>query len=333
MRIAENLTLYKENPSHYECVNIPLDGSLSSNLSFPNLEAKIREVVEDGKKISLEIFLDIHTNTFSFYSEFELSIRKRSLEVLLAKISFLDNSHLYQIIFYRGTIDFSNHIKSHALTEEEYIHWKKRLSESIIDEEHLLHLFSSYLLSTFFHSIGSILPLEIQGAVLLTTPSYLSNAKIIELISDEIFPHLTTGIKNPLFFHEGISWGDGHGKTHLSYAPIKEIIKEQDVKTAIILPALGLCNYQKFDHICKLLQHKKIPYKIIEENLMNEKWFDIDHILFDEENTSFDGKRMVDGFIAAGGSAYTFQEKGIQKRENVSFSKGFYSFNEFILQS
>jgi hypothetical protein len=92
------------------------------------------------------------------------------------------------------------------------------------------------------------------------------------------------------------------------------LVKHQQlhVKTAVMLPFLGNCNYTKFEEICCALEKKSIPYKIIEENLINEKWFDIDNILFDQENISFDGKRMLDGFIAAGGKIYPFESSEIE---------------------
>jgi hypothetical protein len=310
MRIAENFNAFNESPTSYDCINIAIDGSPSSDLEFFGLEKSIQEVLNLDKKVCIELFLDLNSFNFSFYNEIEFAIRKRSLEVLVEKLSFVPEEKISHIIVYRGSIDFSSFIKKNALATLEYEKWKENFSK--IEEDHLLQLFSAKLLSSFFHSLCSVLPDHIKGAVLLTMPYLLENAKIAELISEETFSHLEIGIKNPNFFVNGICWGNGSGKHHLSFTPASFRYKEEDVKTAVILPFLGNCKYSEFERVCKNLEEKSIAYKIIEENLTNEKWFDIDNILFDQENISFDGKRMLDGFVAAGGKIYPFAESLIE---------------------
>jgi hypothetical protein len=323
MRCAENIRAFRESPSSYDCINITVDGAPSSDLSFSDLTEQIEEVLSLNTNICIELFLDLFSEEFSFANPLEFSIRKRALEVLLEKLETIPEEKISHLIFYRGPIDFSNHIKRNLQTNEEYELWKSDLVEYNIDEEHLLHLYSAAILSNFFHSLGSILPDHIKGTLLFTLPQFLETGKTAELLSEETFSHLEIGIKNPKYFIEGISWGEGSGFHHLSYLPIKNSIPEDDVKTAVILPFIGLCDYKKFEEICTLLARQDIPFKVIEENLMNEKWFDIDHILFDHEALSFDGKRMVDGFIAAGGKGYTFKSSGTCYRENVTAEEGY----------
>ena len=151
-----------------------------------------------------------------------------------------------------------------------------------------------------------------------------------ELISEETFSHLDIGIKYPKFFHEGICWGKGPARHTLSYSGETSKIMEEDVKTAIVLPFIGSCNYSRFEEIVNFLSEKGVIFKIIEENLINEKWYGIDNLIFDHEALSFDGGRMIDGFIAAGGKAYTFQNTGIQNRENVTIDEGFFPLELFL---
>ena len=313
MRIAETIRAYQESPDSYDCVNIVVDGSPISNLEFNGLEEKF----ELPLPLCIEIFLDIHTETFSFFSEFEYAIRKRALEVLLEKIANLPENRISHIILYRGSIDFSNHIKGHKQTSEEFDSWKEELPENQIDEEHLLNLYSSHLLSIFFHSIASILPDHIKGTLLFSLPASLECGKVIELISEESFSHLEIGIKYPKFFLEGICWGMGSAVHTLSYFAASSKYSEDDVKTAVVLPFLGLCNYKEFEQVCTFLISKEIPFKIIEENLMNEKWFGIDTLYYDPDTISFDGKRMLDGFIAAGGVVEQFSKKNSCKISTI----------------
>ncbi|MCH9621501.1 MAG: hypothetical protein S4CHLAM20_09220 [Chlamydiia bacterium] len=328
MRIAENLTACLQSLNSYDCINLSLDGSPSSNLSFPDLDHKIEEILNLDKKICLELFLNLQTESFSFYNPLEFSIRKRSLEVLLERISNIPEEKISHIILYRGSIDFSNHIKRNVQLNEEYLLWKKDLLENDIDEEHLLHIYSSKLISDFFHSLAAILPDHIKAALLLSLPQELGVAKTSELISEETFSHIDIGIKNPPFFHEGISWGQGSGFHSLSFTP-QNSLAEDEVKTAVILPFFGNCNYKRFEKICDKLKKRNIPFKVIEENLLNEKWFDIDVIIFDHDSTSFDGKRMVDGFIAAGGKAFVFDDEKTYERENVTSEYGYLNFESF----
>lgn len=329
MRIAENINSFKEDPGSYDCINIVVDGSPSSDLSFKDLKEQVEQVLSFDRKVCLELFLDLHTEIFSFFNELEFAVRKRSLEVLLEKIEELvPEDKIHHIILYRGSTDFSNYIKRHAQTTEEYIMWKEGLLENSMEEEHLLHLFSCTLLSNFFHSLGAILPDHIKGALLFYLPAGLEIGKVAELVSEETFAHLEIGIRHPKFFHDGIALDSGPALHTLSYKPTLAFTEDK-VKTAIILPFLGQCNYKRFEEICTCLLEKDIPFKIIEENLMNEKWFDIDHILFDNESTSFDGKRMLDGFIAAGGKAYSFTSEE-EERENVCSADGFMKLENFF---
>ncbi len=313
MRIAESLSAYEQSPDSYDCINIVVDGSPTSDLEFKGLEEKLKLEVP----LCFEIFLDIHTETFSFFSEFEYAIRKRALEVLLEKIATLPENRISHIILYRGPIDFSNHIKQHKKTSQEYDSWKEELPENTIEEEHLLNLYSSHLLSIFFHSIASILPDHIKGTLLFSLPASLECGKVIELISEESFSHLEVGIKYPKFFLEGICWGMGSATHTLSFFAAQSPFTEVDVKTAVVLPFLGLCNYKEFEEMCTSLVLKKVPFKIIEENLMNEKWFGIDTIFYDPITISFDGKRMLDGFIAAGG---VIEEFSTDKKNSCKIS-------------
>lgn len=320
MRIAENITAYRNFPSCYDCINIVVDGSPNSDLTFPELEKQIEEIRLLEKDFCIEIFFDLHAEGFSFLNPLDFSIRKRALEVLIEK---LPEENIHHIILYRGPIDFCNQIKSHAATKEAYEAWKIDFTNTPIDEEHLLHLYSATLLSNFFHSFIVALPDHIKGALLFTLPAFLETAKVCELISEETFSHLDIGIKYPKFFHEGICWGKGSARHTLSYTGENSKVCEEEVKTAIVLPFIGSCNYIKFEEIVNYLIEKSVPFKVIEENLINEKWHGIDNLIFDYEALSFDGGRMIDGFIAAGGKAYTFQNSGILQRENVTMNEGF----------
>ncbi|MCH9811447.1 hypothetical protein K0U07_01635 [bacterium] len=306
MRIAENLKAYSETPDAYDAINIVVDGSPKADLTFPGLNAKLEEVLALEKKVCLELFLDLFDKSFSFADPLQFSIRKKALEELL---NCIPEEAIHHIILFRGPLDFTSHIKKNAQVEEEYELWKQELESYQIEEEHLLHLFSAKLLSDFFHSLCSILPDSIKGVLLFSIPSFLEIGKVAELLSEETFSHLEVGIKNPKYFLEGICWGNGAGLHHLSYRPSHITYTEEEVKTAVVLPLLGDCDYKCFEKMCHSLIEKKIPFKIIEENLLNEKWFQIDTIYYDEERTSFDGKRMIDGFIAAGGTALPFSTR------------------------
>ena len=52
MRIAENFNSYLNNPSYFDCVNIPVDGSPKSPLFFEGLETSIKKVIEENFDLS-----------------------------------------------------------------------------------------------------------------------------------------------------------------------------------------------------------------------------------------------------------------------------------------
>lgn len=290
-----------------DSVIIPVDGSPSSDLSFANVIPLVEKAIASEKKVCLELFLDLYEDNFSFHDELSYSVRKKSIEALFTTLKAIPIETFSHIILYRGSLDFSHQIQSNAQTKIQFTEWVN-LVNADIELDHLHHLFSANLLSTFLHSLGTLLPESIKPVALFSLPQFLPVGKCAEILSEETFPHIEVGLKNPKYFIEGVCWGDGCGSSRLICKNLASIITEDDVKTAVILPFIGKVDYTRFEQVCIQLQQSNTPYKIIEENLLNEKWHEIDTIIFDQQNTTFDGNRMVNGFIAAGGEAIDFLE-------------------------
>lgn len=137
----------------------------------------------------------------------------------------------------------------------------------------------------YLHRLASFLPDEIKPYCLLDKPQ---SAKEAQLASKARFWHL-----------------------HLS-------LEEECAPIGILLPTDEQCTSEvlaKFDQMLKLY-----PGRIIPETHLTELWNGLDTLVVIEEALSVQGKRKVQGFIAAGGCVEKFGAEGFEPPTHCSQS-------------
>jgi hypothetical protein len=96
--------------------------------------------------------------------------------------------------------------------------------------------------------------------------------------------------------------------------PIEGVLNfsyDHDVKVGVCFPNDPQCFLSclnVFKKIFSNLLNAKIPYKIIPEFLMTSSWDGLDYMIFSKKCLSLQGKRMLQGFVAAGGSGLYIDE-------------------------
>ncbi len=117
------------------------------------------------------------------------------------------------------------------------------------------------------------------------------------LFSKEIFPHIHLGFRSgPI---GPIQWGE------------TLIPRRYDARLGVVLP---LCKKGlQFDEVDECLKElKKTPYRLINEPYLTEEWDDLDEIIIFSNLISPWGRRMIQGFEAAGGKVRNFGVEGFE---------------------
>lgn len=80
--------------------------------------------------------------------------------------------------------------------------------------------------------------------------------------------------------------------------------QESMPKTALLLPRCSITDigaYQGLNEALLELISNKTPFKVISEDFLAVEWAEIDTLIVQTAGLSIEGKRMIQGFIAAGG--------------------------------
>lgn len=134
----------------------------------------------------------------------------------------------------------------------------------------LMRLFALETLSDYLHRLSALLPDEVLACVRFDCSGVESEAMIAQLLSKERFSHL-------------------------------HILGREQIESpkGICLPPdewMGLEVYSKIDELLGANELRIIP-----EGLLNESWQCLDEVIVIPEALTKMGKRMVEGFTAAGG--------------------------------
>lgn len=336
---------YEKVPSGFDAIKITLDGSLKSDLSWNEPKEEARELIKCGHKIFWEMDLGIFSGLkkpLSYNSQF-LSF-KLSLEHFTDKLwsEFKDNT--VGIALFRGNADFSD---GYLWDEDQEDNLQGWIEEKFIDlfslnhelesqfetwseighdlmwrslpGNQLLQLYCRDILAEYFAMLANQLPYGIQASLLLDTQGFSDPVHLATVLSKEHFPHLTLGIKGDLLPMKEFSWEDV-----TSSAPFF-IGRQLPMEEPLVSPITGVClpslsffkpsEYKKLRVGIDRLALNNVKYRIIPEELLTSEWEGLDYLIVSPENLTFQGKRMLMGFCAAGGTVVNLGDKMTLSKE------------------
>lgn len=155
---------------------------------------------------------------------------------------------------------------------------------------------SASLFADVMHRLAAFLPDEIPGFCLLDVTDFSSQAQVAQLFSEARFAYVHLALK-------GAKWG-------------KYLWDEEDqirpqpacsAQTGICLPHDELWSEELCAELDQLLASQTQPYRLLPEALIAEKWDGLDHLIALEKGLSTQGKRMLRGFEASGGSIHLYR--------------------------
>ncbi|NDD58463.1 MAG: hypothetical protein EBZ47_04315 [Chlamydiae bacterium] len=225
------------------------------------------------------------------------------------------------VILYRGTSEFA--LNFQFTDEHKYLFLEKISSKEVkvsiesqiedagdrwlsaLQDEKLFKLFAADIFAEYFQRLVSYLPDSLLAFCLLDVSEETQLSFLAQLLSKDRFPHLLLGLKKSPMSIGHLNWEEGGclGGWIGRGAPYFSAVSE--VTLAVALPdddAFTPDVYQYFDKILNDLVERQVPFRVIPDNLLTEAWDGIDHIVVVTSAISYQGKRRLQGFCAAGGT-------------------------------
>lgn len=297
-------------------VLLALPASLKDDLDW-SLEKKSAEtIIEADKSIFFALDFQFRSQDFLCRDASIFFAHARVLEEFTKLYSTFSQKTL-GVCLYRSMDFFS--LFPYEDWEESFLEWLKELSESSYADhelrslasltsmvkQHYFHLFTANLFAAFLHKLISCLPDGMLPFVIFDASALSSPAFGAQLFSKERFKYLHLVLEGAEFPFTGLTMKTGH----LANGWLGDCNAEIHSKDG--LPSLGICfpcdTYcdrailDKFDSLMLLLRAQFLIFRIIYEEALTEEWDGLDRLIIIPEAISPQGRRKLQGFVAAGG--------------------------------
>ncbi len=280
-------------------LNIFLDSTPDSPLSFEDKYREIDEAIEKGKRLYFEFEFGLDPLSHNFKDQMRFYGYSMALATFTKLIYEKYSEHIDGVFLYRGAGDFRQAIENQLEMREA----RDVFCLPFGKNEHTERLFALQILLEYFHRLAATLPDELSLNVLLNFKSIPSRARQAELLAAYTFPYIKPCVKGALVPFAGLAWEKGRSEFGYIGSNPALFEKIETPNTAILLPDLGKVDYEMLENALAGLE--EVNYKIIPDKMLNESWHLIDELIVLEGFVSSEGKRMIEGFIAAGGHIKT----------------------------
>ncbi len=293
--INDNSTQFDKS---YNAVNIILDATDESALNFEIHIPTIKIEIANGNKLFFEFHFGLDPMAQNFKDQMQFLGFSIAITTFIEKIYEPYKDHIQGVFLYRGIGNFSKAVESHC----ELIDLFEEFASKIEGERaYHLRLFSLQVLMEYLHRLGAMLPEELLMYVLLNFKGESCPCRQAQMLAANHYPYIKAAVKGALIPYEGLAWESG--KSQIGYigkdCTLFSLVDVPSV--ALLLPEFGNVPVDEVNKEIERLNSSGINYKIIPEEMLNESWHLIDDLIVFDGHVSFEGKRMIDGFIAAGG--------------------------------
>lgn len=325
-------------PSGFNAVKVSIDGGVKSDLVWKDAIEAANEYIDQGFKIFWELDLGIFSGL-----RHPLTQTSQYLSLKLSVEHFRDtvwkefDKDTVGVSLYRGTLDFS---KDYLWDEEQEQNLRGWLEDHFVDVDQLnKELLSNYdsFLAVNHESLSEVgtgkmllqiycrdaaaeyidlfvnqLPEELKSYLLFDTSDIGDSVHLENLLSKEHFTQVSLVLRCASQKQAWRSIGTDDGFIGRSF-PLFENSSMSNI--ALCLPSLTFfkpSDYQELRTVFEKLIAKEINYRVIPEGMLTTEWEGLDYLIVAEKYLSLQGKRMLMGFCAAGGTVVcTDQEIGL----------------------
>jgi hypothetical protein len=177
------------------------------------------------------------------------------------------------LVLFRGSADHSRHFQ-----------WGEHDS-----------LFCSRVVVDYLQLLAMNMPDALRLFVLLDCSGIQDLLLLSQLTSRELYDPFHLALKASPFADQELAWQEG--QSQWGFIAEKPLSTESTtVKTGVIVPVRDSIPLRQ---LMEKLRREKTPFRVIPESLVTLEWDGLDQLYYSE--VSSEGKRMLQGFVAAGG--------------------------------
>ncbi len=278
-------------------VLVRLPGHLSDDLGWEEQKMLAEAIASQGKAILWEIDLGLPSFTFkpedtaSFYS-FSLA-----LEEFTKTLWPLFQQQTLGVSLYRGAFSPSERFPR--------AYWEPGFLELCPDGEGDYALYCVQNFAEYMHRLVSFLPDAALPFAFIDVSAIPSAARTTQLFSRERFEHLHLALKGSQAPFPGLCWESGEPAQGWVGQVACESRVAPSCEVAVLLPKDEYFDpplLQGLDTLILELKQKGGSFRIVCEEKLTEQWDGLDALIVFSGAVSPQGKRKLQGFLAAGGS-------------------------------
>lgn len=310
---------HESMPADFDAVTIHLDGRMQSDLNWKEAKEQAQQAIEKGYALMWNMQMGLFDELIH-----PLTHQAQFLSLTLALEHFRDSlwkefkSHTLGISLFRGSADFSHGFCWDEHQEQNLRNWFQDihvpdlaaldLSQMKQDKDvvQLIRLYCRDVAIEYLALLATRLP-DSLSTYLFLDAQLLPRSFVAEMqiLNPERFDRLHLALKNHQLPFHALGWTiptaqgySGHSFTHLPDV--------ETVSIGVCVPPTHFYHAQHYDGLEEgilALQKKSIPFKLIAESQLTAQWDGLDYLLFNPSGLTMQGKRKLQGFCAAGGTA------------------------------
>lgn len=306
-------------PTGFDAITIPLDGRMQSDLDWKKAQQQARQAIDNGYGVMWEMRMNLFQELIH-----PLTNQAQFLSLTLALEHFRDSlwkefkSHTVGLILYRGSVDFTIGFRWDEHQEKNLRGWLQNIDEPDLAtlefsdiEKHpegaqLIRLYCRDVAIEYLALLATRVPDSLPAYLFLDMESFPhSLVTEIQLLNPERFDRLRLALQGHQLPFHALGWGK---PTSIGYSGKASVDLPQEQ-----FPSIGICvppmhfyhikHYQGLEQALLSLQKHSLPFKLIAESHLTAQWDGLDYLLYVPEGLTTQGKRKLQGFCAAGGTA------------------------------
>lgn len=277
---------------------IILEGHMQSDLNWDFAYDLAKKAMDSGKMIYWQMNLGL-------FSSQGLSIDNQTLfqSLCLALEHFRDGlwkqfeSHSLGLSLYQGSPDFSTFLPWNEGWKEQYREWCQECFSDTNEDKLRLRFFCRNALAEYLTLLARRLPDALPCYVTLDCSHIQNPIEQLQMLYPECWEGVNLHLINPVLPLISLGKDPLPSSLGLCLPSIEKYLPEND---------------EKWEHLLGFLIQSKQPFRLIAESHLTTQWRGLDLLIYDENRISAQGKRKIQGFEAAGGTAIALGEPEYQ---------------------
>lgn len=301
-------------PSGFNTVCIRLDGRLDSALDWTEAITQARKLIEQSDRKLLILWdLDLGlTNGLrcAISDQAQYQALCLSIDHFLNAVWPQFHTHTLGVILYRGNLTFADQFPWDFGQRDNFERWCSKIPGATINTQWAQHVYCRNALASYLGMLKDRLSAAVEAFLLLDGSLVNSPIQQELLWSSEVFARFHLVRKGARHTKGGMTWNGVQTSMGAIAIRLPEVIDAEEVRIGLCLPYgdAELCLDGSLDSALTHLLQCRIPLRIIPEVQLTAQWDQLDCLIVDASAITASGKRMLQGFCAAGGRVVRPQE-------------------------